>query len=137
MKATGNLIVDLSFEFSLDIIDLTDQLETKRKYVIAKQLCRCGTSVGANVKESQSAESRNDFIHKLKIASKEAEEKEYWLLLCKYSKHLPDPGPLLPKIIRIKKILSVIIASTHANKKNQHIAKRGTPSNSEAEHITP
>ena len=125
MKATGNLIVDLSFEFSLGIIDLTDQLETKKKYVIAKQLCRCGTSVGANVKESQSAESRKDFVHKLKIASKEAEETEYWLLLCKYSNHLPDPGALLPKIMRINKILSAIISTTKKNaEKSAHRAAK-------------
>ncbi len=60
-------------------------LEANRKYNIARQLLRSGTGIGANVREAQNAESKLDFIHKLKIASKEAEETEYWLLLCKNS----------------------------------------------------
>ncbi len=76
-----NLIVNLTFQFSLDIIEYTEELEADWKYVSAKQLCRCGTSVGANVREAQNAESKNDFIHKLKIAAKEADETEYFLLL--------------------------------------------------------
>lgn len=55
--------------------------------MLANQLLRSGTSIGANIRESQSAESRLDFIHKLKIADKEA---EYWLLLCQKSNKYPD-----------------------------------------------
>jgi four helix bundle protein len=82
---------------------------------MSKQVFRAGTSVGANVKESQFGESKNDFIHKLKIAEKEAEESEYWLQLCKLSPSYPDPGKLLQDIIVIKRILGKIITSSRRN----------------------
>lgn len=115
MKATGNLIVDLTFQFSLDIIEFTDQLEKLHKYTIAKQLTKSGTSIGANVRESQSGESKRDFIHKLKISEKEMEETEYWLLICKYSPLLPDPGKLLDDIQPIKRVLGKIISTSYKN----------------------
>ena len=68
-----NEIVELSFEFALQIIAYCELLEEKRKYVIARQLLKSGTSIGANVREAQNYESHRDFIHKLKIAAKEAE----------------------------------------------------------------
>lgn len=111
MKVPGNLILDQSFQFALDIITFTDQLEEQRKYTISKQLGKSGTSIGANVREAQHPESKNDFVHKLKIASKEASETEYWLLLCKESPSLPDPGDLLLKINSIQRILSSIIST--------------------------
>ena len=64
---------------------------------MANQLFRSGTSIGANVKEAQNAESKADFIHKMKISIKEVEETEYWLLLCKHSKEYPDTDMLLQK----------------------------------------
>lgn len=76
-----NAILELSFNFALNIIKFTENLETLRKYNMANQLFRSGTSVGANIREAQSAESKADFIHKVKIADKEANETEYWLLL--------------------------------------------------------
>ncbi len=82
-----NVIVKLSFEFALQIIDFVEKLESNRKFVIANQLLKSGTSIGANVREAQNAESKADFIHKLKIAAKEADESEYWLLLCQFSKN--------------------------------------------------
>ena len=75
-KIKNNLIVDLSLTFSLQIIDFTELLESKRKFAMANQLFRSGTSIGANIRESQNAESKADFIHKLKISAKEAEETE-------------------------------------------------------------
>jgi len=111
MKETGNLIVDLTFDFSLKIVEFTSKLEEIRKFPLSNQLFKSGTSIGANVRESQSAESKNDFVHKLKISAKEAEETEYWLLLCKHSEHLPDPANLLEQINRIQKVLSSIISS--------------------------
>ncbi len=61
-----NIIVKLTFEFALDIIEFAEELENQRKYVVAKQILKSGTSIGANVREAQNAESKNDFIHKLK-----------------------------------------------------------------------
>ena len=107
-----NLIVDLTFTFALKIIEYTELLESKRKYIMANQLYRCGTSIGSNVKEAQSAESKADFIHKMKIADKESEETEYRLQLCKYSKNYPECNQLAEDLIIIKKILGKIISSS-------------------------
>ena len=109
-----NLIVNLTFEFSLQIIEFSESLEAARKYVIANQILKSGTSIGANVREAQNAESKNDFIHKLKIAAKEADETEYFLLLCQFSKTYPFDQSLLDKLTSIIKILSKIIASSKA-----------------------
>ena len=76
-----NEILELSFEFAVDIIEFSELLEDHKKYIVARQLLKSGTSVGANIRESQNCESSADFVHKLKIAAKEAEETEYWLLL--------------------------------------------------------
>lgn len=74
-------------------------------------MIRCGTSIGANVREAQNAESKADFIHKMKIAAKEADETEYFLLLCQFSKTYPFHQVLLDKLEVIIKILSKIIAT--------------------------
>ena len=77
-----NEVVRLAFQFSLSIIEYCEKLESERKFVIARQLLKSGTAICANVIEAQNSESRADFIHKFKIAGKESEETEYWLLLC-------------------------------------------------------
>jgi four helix bundle protein len=108
----GNLIVELTFQFSLNIIRYIELLEKEKKYVIARQLLKSGTSIGANVREAQNAESKADFIHKMKIAAKETDETEYWLLLCKGSDLYPDCNELLNACTSIIKVLSKIIASS-------------------------
>lgn len=113
-----NLIVTLTFQFSLNIVRFTEKLEADRKFIIAKQLIRCGTSIGANVREAQNAESKADFIHKIKIAAKEAEETEYWLEICHQSENYPDCEELLAQILSIKKVLSKIIATSKNNRIN-------------------
>ena len=95
MRTTGNAIVDLSFEFALQIIAYAEILEQNKKIVVASQLLKSGTSIGANVREAQNCESKADFIHKFKIAAKEAEETEYWLLLYKHSQNYPFEEILL------------------------------------------
>lgn len=111
-----NLIVDLSFQFSLEIIEFCELLQTEKKFNLSNQLFRSGTSIGANIREAQNAESKADFIHKLKIAAKEADETEYWLSLCKQSKNYPDTANLLTKIESIIKVLSKIISSSKSTK---------------------
>ncbi len=106
-----NAILELSFNFALKIIKFTENLETLRKYNMANQLFRSGTSVGANIREAQSAESKADFIHKVKIADKEANETEYWLLLCQHSDSYPNCENLLEDVLVLKKIMSKIIGS--------------------------
>src|ERR1017187_9510633 len=108
----NNLIVGLTFQFSLDIIEFCELLQNDKKFNLSNQLFRSGTSIGANTREAQNAESKADFIHKLKIAAKEADESEYWLLLCKQSKNYPDSSNLLNKTESIIKVLSKIISSS-------------------------
>ena len=76
-----NPIKEKSFAFALKIIQLCQKLQEQREYVLSKQLLRSGTSIGANIEEATAAESRADFIHKMKIAMKEARETHYWLRL--------------------------------------------------------
>lgn len=84
-----NLIKNKSFEFALEDVNLNKYLVTdKKEYVISKQLLRSGTSIGALVRESEYAESKADFIHKLSIALKEANESEYWLELLFASEYI-------------------------------------------------
>ena len=71
-----NIILKLTFEFSILIIEFAEILESNRRFVIANQILKSGTSIGANVREAQNAESKADFIHKIKIAIKEVEENQ-------------------------------------------------------------
>ena len=111
-----NEILELSFEFALDIIEFAEQLEEKRKFVVANQILKSGTSIGASVREAKNCESSADFIHKLKIAAKEADETEYWLLLCEKSRNYPHNPELQNKILSIKKLLSSIISKMKSKK---------------------
>ena len=79
-----NIIRDKTLAFGKRIVRLCVHLEkTKKEFVLSKQLIRSGTSPGAMVRESEHSESRKDFIHKLSIALKEANESEYWIQLLK------------------------------------------------------
>jgi len=77
----SNIGKDKSFKFSLKIILLFKTMQDQKEYIISKQILRCGTNIGANIAESEAAQSRSDFVHKLSIASKEARETIYWLQL--------------------------------------------------------
>jgi len=85
-----NEIVKLSFNFSLEVIDVYKYLVGKKEFVMSKQLLRAGTSIGANVAEAQVAQTKPDFITKMSIASKEARETKYWTQLLKQSGYLTD-----------------------------------------------
>jgi len=111
-KYKDNIILKLTFEFAIDIIRYSEKLDKNQKYVIAKQILRSGTSIGANVKESQNAESNRDFIHKLKIALKEADELEYWLFICNEVTTYENADYLIEKLTIIRKILNKIISSS-------------------------
>lgn len=111
-RQEDNLIVKLTFEFAISIINYTEQLQNDKRFVVANQLLKSGTSIGANVREAQNAESKQDFIHKFKIAVKEADETQYWLELCKYSKHYPATDALLGQLDSIMKVLNKIISTS-------------------------
>jgi four helix bundle protein len=107
-----NPIVKMTFQYSLEIMEFSEGLRDERRFSFADQILRSGCSIGANVKEAQGAESEADFIHKMKIALKEAEESEYWLELCDFANSYPKPGKLLNDIESILKVLNKIISTT-------------------------
>jgi four helix bundle protein len=111
-KTEENPILKLTKEFALGIIDYCARLEELRKYPLATQLFKSGTSIGANAHEAQHAESKADFIHKFKIAAKEMYETAYWLELCSQSEHLPDCKELIAQLTVIEKVINKIIASS-------------------------
>ena len=80
-----NIIVKKSYAFALEVINLYKYLIEKKEFVMSKQVLRSGTSIGANIHEGISSESKKDFIHKLSIAVKESRETSYWLNLLKDS----------------------------------------------------
>ena len=112
MEIKENVIVTLTFKFALDIISYCDTLQENRKFVIANQLLKSGTSIGANIREAQNAESKADFIHKFKISAKEIEETIYWLELCKYSKDYPNVDQLLDQVNTIARVVNKIIITS-------------------------
>jgi len=107
-----NLILKLTFQFAVEIVKFTEDLMKDKKFVIGNQLLRSGTSIGANVKESQNAESKRDFIHKLKIALKEVDETEYWLFICNEVDSYPSTDYLIQKLSETSKVLTKIVSTT-------------------------
>ena len=105
-----NIIEIKSFDFAVRIVDLYKYLtKTKREFVMAKQLLRCGTSIGANVAEAEKGQSKADFNAKMNIAMKEANETYYWLRLLHRTGYLSDRE--FSSIQRdIREILSIITA---------------------------
>ena len=99
----------LSFNFSLEIISYCEVLDENEKFIISKQLLRSATSICANSMEAQNAESKADFIHKMKISAKEVDETQYWLFLCDSAKNYPNSKNLLNKLEEIQKVLNKII----------------------------
>ena len=85
-----NKLADLSMEFSVQIINLVKDLKTKHEYVIANQIGRSGTSIGANIFEAKYAQGKRDFISKLEIALKEASETGYWLELLHRTNYIDE-----------------------------------------------
>ena len=95
------------------IIEIVESMpNTKAANHLGGQLLRSGTSPALNYGEAQSGESRNDFIHKIKIAAKEAEETKYWPILCTKADSYPEPAGLIEKLQFIIKILNKIIVSS-------------------------
>ena len=117
---TESIIVIKSFAFAVRIVKLYKMLNEKsREYVISKQLLRCGTSIGANVRETHNAESKNDFIHKMGIAQKEAGEVIYWLELLKETDYLKEKefDSINTDANELLKIIRSIILTSKQNKK--------------------
>jgi len=110
-----SIIYQKAYAFALEIIKAYKHLNLEKKeFILSKQLLRAGTSVGANVNEAISCESKRDFVHKLAIALKEARETSYWLNLLKDSEyiHLEQFTLLNDSCNSLIKILSSIIITT-------------------------
>lgn len=116
MQARPNPLKTKSFQFALEVVAFSHILNQGQHYVVAKQLLKSGTSIGANIHEAQSPESKNDFVHKLKIAAKEASETEFWLLLCKESQHLPARSRL-SEVVQSSLDCATAIPGTDMNSK--------------------
>jgi len=111
-----SVIWQKGFDFALAIIDLYRELQKKREYVISRQLLRSGTSIGANVEEATAGQSRKDFLSKMAIASKEARETKYWLLLLQTSKLVDlDATTHLNAVEEPIRILTSIVKTTSEN----------------------
>ncbi len=110
-----NIVLIKSINFSVAIKNYCNVLYSNKESIIANQLIRCGLAIGANISEAQQAESRSDFIHKIKIAAKEASETSYWLSVCEKSEIGGFQHELLSEVNQIIAILSKIIISAKKN----------------------
>lgn len=109
-----NVIENKSFQFAIRIVRLYKFLcEEKKEYILSKQLLRAGTSIGANVTESQQAQSKPDFVSKISIALKEASETKYWIKLLGATEYLSEnqTNSILDDCVEIEKILVTILKS--------------------------
>lgn len=116
-----NEILEQTFEFSLEIIELTRYLKLKKEFIMSNQLLKCGTSIGANVSEAQAAQSGKDFVAKMAIAAKEAREAEYWIRLLDKSNILEkyqNKSILYEKINSIIKLLTSIVKTAQERNNN-------------------
>ncbi len=109
-----NVIENKSFQFAIRTVRLYKFLcEEKKEYILSKQLLRAGTSIGANVTESQQAQSKPDFVSKISIALKEASETKYWIKLLGATEYLSEnqTKSILDDCVEIEKILVTILKS--------------------------
>ena len=118
----GNTVKYKSYTFALRIIKAYKFLSLdQREFVLSKQLLRSGTSIGALIREAEHAESKADFIHKMSISLKEANETEYWLMLLHDSDFLEEKifKSMLNDCQELIKMLISIIKSSKENHKKQ------------------
>ncbi|MEM1001633.1 MAG: four helix bundle protein [Bacteroidota bacterium] len=114
-----NVIKSKSFQFSVKIVNLYKQITAEKKeFVMSRQLLKSGTSIGANVREAEQAESKSDFIHKLSISLKEANETEYWLDLLYETSYLDrlEYESIHNDVKELLKILVSIIKTSKSNR---------------------
>ncbi|MBP2833316.1 four helix bundle protein [Aquimarina sp. U1-2] len=110
-KRRNNIIVDKSFYFGCDIVKFCKELKKKHEYEIASQLIRSGTSIGANVRESQRGVSNKDFKNKLAIALKEADETSFWLDIVEETT-MEVPNQLIERCDELIRLLVSIIKNS-------------------------
>jgi four helix bundle protein len=114
VKKEKNPVLEKSFSFALQVLDVVKELNETRQFVLAGQVCKSGTSIGANIREAQRAQSKADFIHKMNIALKEAEETDYWFMLID-RKVLKIPQAMKEGLDELIRLLVSIINSAKRN----------------------
>ena len=110
-----NVIKDKSFNFAVDVVNLYKELSyNKKEYVMSRQLLKSGTSIGANVREAEFAQSKPDFTNKMSISLKEANETDYWLDLLHHADFIDDKTftEFKPKSTEMLKLLVSIVKSS-------------------------
>ena len=110
----NNAIEEKSFQFAVRVVKLCRYLrDEKKEFILSKQLLRAGTSIGANIAESQQAQSRPDFISKLSIALKEASETNYWLRLLRATDYLSETEyrTMIVQCKELERLLTSILKS--------------------------
>lgn len=114
----GHIIRDRSFDFALKIIKLYSFLtDSKKEYVLSKQILKSGTSIGANIREARNAQSSSDFISKYSIALKEADETQYWIELL-YASEFIDDNAYKSLNDDINELISLLTSSIKTAKNN-------------------
>ena len=112
-----NIVLGKSFDFGLDIVKLYLRLKNEKEYILSNQLVRSATSIGANITEAQYSPSKKDFINKMNIALKEANESEYWLKLLVKAEVIKDKEykSYYATCSEIKAILIQIVKNSRAS----------------------
>ena len=121
LKREKNILLEKVDAYSNRIICLYKYLkDVEKEFILSKQLLRSGTSIGANIAESQSAQSSSDFIHKLEVALKEAKETHYWLEKLLVGEYINEVGykSMSYDNIEIIKLLTSIIVTKKKNMSN-------------------
>lgn len=114
-----NILKDKSYEFAIMIVKTSEELIAKRKeFILSKQLLRSGTAIGALIREAEFAQSKADFINKLSIALKEANETLYWLSLLKDVNYISSES-FTHLSNTCKELISILVASIKTSKSNQ------------------
>ncbi|MFA6455809.1 MAG: four helix bundle protein [Bacteroidota bacterium] len=116
--AKDNIVRTKSFAFAIKIVTMYKYLvDHQKEFVLSKQLLRSGTSIGANIREADNAESKADFIHKMSIAQKETDESLYWLELLKETNYLSETeyNSISSDANEILKLVRSIIISSKNN----------------------
>nr|WP_315028638.1 four helix bundle protein [uncultured Chryseobacterium sp.] len=114
----SSIVDGKAYTFALKIVSLYKGLTTdKKEFILSKQLLRSGTAVGALIRESEHAESKKDFLHKMSIALKEANETKYWLELLRDSEYITfsDFEVIFPLIDELIRIIVSIVKTTKKN----------------------
>jgi four helix bundle protein len=111
-----------SYRFALNTIDICKKLMEQKEYILSKQLLRASTSIGANIREANYAQSTKDFIHKLNISLKECDETQYWLELL-FDSHYLESKTYKELHEQSNEIKKMLISSILTSKKKLNVDK--------------